>query len=315
MWSGGDDINHRGESIRLYQPIHYGRKLDQSDPCASFVGGGCRFVDRPSCAVCQADCYLLAQLHVPSSRGEGRPSRTYQVFACNRSACWSGLFQSDPLCYGGGGVVFCRSVDAISKSNSTNSEGQTETSAPFNVAPSAWADEDDTKRDDAGWGEADDGGLDALESKLNALECKEATRERPKSAPAAGQNNEKNKQSASESDSFPCFEIHSLQEPHARRLEGADDDDVGMGSGVRDNDKIQQMLARYMAEEDDEGILAALRGATNDGFGTSGESSGRERDERLSAEDRALLTYTDRLKRSPRQVIRYAHEGVPLWSM
>jgi hypothetical protein len=321
MWSGGDDINDKGESVRLYQPIQYGRKPDQGDPCATFVGGGGRLLDRPNCSVCQAGCYLLAQLHVPSIRGEDRHSRTYQVFACNRSACWASLFQAGPLCHGGGGVVFCRSADATtSKSSTSDNRGrQPEASTPFDATtttPSSWADEEDTQRDGGGWGDADDGGLDALESKLNAMECKEDMPERPKNVPAAGKKEEKRKQSPPDHDAFPCFELHSLQEPHARRLEGTDDDDVGIGSGARDNDKIQQMLARYMAEEDDEGILAALRGATNDDFGAGGSGSGgKERDERLSAEDRALLTYTDRLKRSPRQVIRYACDGVPLWSM
>ena len=40
-----------------------------------------------------------------------------------------------------------------------------------------------------------------------------------------------------------------------------------------------------------------------------------ERDERLSIMDRALFTYTDRLKRMPRQVLRHGCGTIPLWSM
>ena len=96
-----------------------------------------------------------------------------------------------------------------------------------------------------------------------------------------------------------------------------DSDDVGLGNGGRnckDDAKIQQMLAQYMKDEDDEDILALLRG---DGAGAGNNSNFQsgERDERLSATDRALLQFTDRLKRCPRQVLRYAHGGTPLWSM
>ena len=67
------------------------------------------------------------------------------------------------------------------------------------------------------------------------------------------------------------------------------------------------MLARYMAEEDDPEILQALKGVSVGGGG--------EEDERLSVEDRVLLGFQDRLKRAPRQVVRYARGGIPLWSI
>ena len=107
-----------------------------------------------------------------------------------------------------------------------------------------------------------------------------------------------------------------------RRSEQVDPDDVGLGNigrnGSRKDDaKIQQMLAQYMQEEDDEEILTLLRGQSggkNTGTTVTTIKSG-ERDERLSATDRALLQYTDRLKRSPQQVLRYSHGGTPLWSV
>lgn len=40
-----------------------------------------------------------------------------------------------------------------------------------------------------------------------------------------------------------------------------------------------------------------------------------EEDERLSEEARILLGFQDRLRRAPRQVVRYAPGGKPLWSI
>jgi hypothetical protein len=188
----------------------------------------------------------------------------------------------------------------------------------------SWADEAQRETceisNDWGLSTNDEHCLDELEAKLQELEAggSEPVSSSPDAftgtANSASWRIKSGRQSSSTSDdSFRCFELHPLREPLARRMEGTDEDDVGLSASGADNDKIQRMLARYMAEEEDEGILAALRGsATVDGGGTS---HGKERDERLSAEDRALLSYTDRLKRSPRQVIRYAYGGVPLWSM
>jgi pre-rRNA-processing protein TSR4 len=62
-----------------------------------------------------------------------------------------------------------------------------------------------------------------------------------------------------------------------------------------------------MAEEDDVEILSAIRGSLGGG--------GTEKDEKLAEDDRVMLMYTDRVKRAPRQVLRYAKEGTPIWSI
>jgi hypothetical protein len=198
------------------------------------------------------------------------------------------------------------------------SNNQQPTSPQAASATTAWAaedraavDDDDADNDD--WGVEDSSqndGMDELESKLAAMESSSS------SAPSKKTAASKKKHKKPPTHSFPCYELHSLQEPQARRFEGMDDDDVGVSSAGSDDEKIRQMLARYMAEEEDEGILAVLRGSADvSSGGVGGDNSGRERDERLSAEDRALLTYTDRLKRSPHQVLRYAYGGIPMWSM
>jgi hypothetical protein len=117
---------------------------------------------------------------------------------------------------------------------------------------------------------------------------------------------------------FPCYEIYAVQEPPSAvkkdEIMHDDEDDVGMLASGTSDTKIQQMLAKYMAEEEDEGILAALRGEVgNSSSGGRGRTA--EEDERLAPEDHALLTFTDRIKRAPRQIARYAVGGIPLWSV
>ena len=87
-----------------------------------------------------------------------------------------------------------------------------------------------------------------------------------------------------------------------------EEDDVGLSAS---DDKIRNMLARYMAEEEDEDILAALQGST----GAGGGGGMGEEDERLSEEERLLLGFQDRVRRVPRQILRYARGGQPLWSI
>ena len=72
--------------------------------------------------------------------------------------------------------------------------------------------------------------------------------------------------------------------------------------------------------EEDEEILSALNGghlaSNKDLSHVAGKgSSGGERYERLSPEERAFLAFSNRLKRAPRQVVRYAYGGFPLWSV
>jgi hypothetical protein len=175
-----------------------------------------------------------------------------------------------------------------------------------NDAPSSWA--GDSKGDtDNDWGlDENETSLEDVEAMVAAMEMEGSTSKTKPAKPKVS-----NKKFYKEtSNAFPCFEIHAIQEPVVPRGCNLDDDDVGMVGGS--DAKIQQMLARYMAEEEDEDILAAIRGSS--GRGKDGGGRG-EKDERLSPEDRAILAFTDRVKRSPRQVVRYAKGGVPLWSM
>jgi pre-rRNA-processing protein TSR4 len=315
------------------------------------VGGG----DGPAssdtaahfCPSCRDPLFRLVRLHTPATT-----KTTLQVLACNRASCIRKLFpQNDEeddehakckgrnvLCYGGGGgVVICvrRVVSDPSKTTTTTRSSNNNPTPAIShgaeppaqqpphdvvIAPSKstneWAMNDDDD-DDKG---ASDEGLEDLEAKLAAMETTtaEAATTRATKGPVATTNN--NKTTATKKGSapqiasgFPCFELHSLREAPALLRSGldGDDDDVGIGSG-RDDRKIQLMLQKYMAVEEDADILAALRGRA---AGVGGGSGSGERDERLSPADRALYTFTDRLKRAPRQVLRYARGGVPLWSV
>jgi hypothetical protein len=162
----------------------------------------------------------------------------------------------------------------------------------------------DTEND---WG-VDEGetGLEDVEAMVAAMEMEGS---KAKTKPSKPKLHAK-KSRKDTSNAFPCFEIHAIQEPAVQRGHNLDDDDVGMVGGS--DAKIQQMLARYMAEEEDEDILAAIRGSSGRGNGGGGLG---EKDEPLPPEDRAMLAFTDRVKRSPRQIVRYARGGVALWSM
>ncbi len=103
-----------------------------------------------------------------------------------------------------------------------------------------------------------------------------------------------------------------------------DYDDDNIGITYRDDVTIQKMLSSYLKEEDDEGVKSVIqKGVMNNNIsnhnisGTSryNNNNNGEKDERLSPEDRAFLAFTDRIKRAPYQCVRYAYDGLPMWSM
>jgi pre-rRNA-processing protein TSR4 len=311
MWAGGDDLHEDdGRPVRIYQPILYGgsRKPSLDDAACTCVGGP------PSLSLCCRSCgdelYPLVQLYT------SQLNRTLQVWACNRLACYRSIFYHDGsnsrnvLCYGGDGVVVCRRLPAIRK--------ETRNAPLPAVAPPPQSSRTTVNEWAMGDHDQNDIATVDIDQEMNELESKLAAMETKKGDIAAKPLKEASVSEAvpaPKSRGLPMFELHSLPEPLAPRST-VDEDDVGMASTGRgaDDRKIQQMLAQYMAMEDDEEILAALRG-TATGAHVAGGRSGGERDERLSASDRALWTFTDRIKRAPRQVVRYAYGGVPLWSM
>ena len=289
MWKNGQDTSVNGESVRLYQPILYSRKLPQDPKLCQIGGRPVYFTDRepPRCASCHDDMYLLVQLYNPVEL------KTLYVFSCNRASCYA--FESK---FSGGGPVCCQRSQEI-----VVAKEQSKRAVPKVATESPW----DTPATGTDWDAEEEAG-DNLESMIERMEL-----DGPKGT--GGNKPKKNgskKTSTSTSDGvgFSCYEIAAQREPSVVKIKDEDDDDVGISGGASDA-KIRTMLARYMEEEDDQEILMALGG----GNASGGGGSGREKDERLSAENRALLTFTDRIKRAPRQVVRYAKGGEPLWSV
>lgn len=119
---------------------------------------------------------------------------------------------------------------------------------------------------------------------------------------------------------FPRYELEIFDEPAGskgqRDLSEESDDDDGdeIGCGGNDNE-VQKMLAKYLEEEKDEDILAALQGKSGGDGQAGGGAVGEEKYERLPPDERAFLAFAERLKRAPRQIARYAYGGIPLWSI
>ena len=261
---------------------------------------------------------------------------------------------SNRFIVGGGGVVRCfrSQKNCTTKTANTTEDAGTATaaaSAPSMAVDdsSGWGvvggDNDDASLEndwgaDDGWGEtskpSDEDDMGDLEAMLEACEMKEQSktkdsRNKKRSNKSNGKDG-KTRAQAQANDmvlgQFPRFALDIYDEPYphggsATYHEGdGDDDDEAIGTtgaGASDDD-IQKMLSRYLKDEEDQDIVQALGGvaAANTTSATTGSSGGGgEKYERLPPEERAFLAFTDRIKRSPEQVLRYAYGGVPMWSV
>ena len=229
------------------------------------------------------------------------------------------------------------------------SAGNLKTQQPDDI--SGWGvdggDGDDASENDWGaddWGESsnpsneDDGTMDDLEAMLTACEMKEeskATKTKGKKNTGNAMNTTGGKDGRAQPQvegpamgQFTRFSLDMYDEPYAHQGSATyhesdgDDDDDAIGTAGASDDKIQMMLSRYLKDEEDQDIVQALGGAASSstlaaktGSSGGGGSSGGEKYERLPPEERAFLAFTDRIKRSPEQVLRYAYGGVPMWSV
>lgn len=256
---------------------------------------------------------------------------------------------SNRFLVGGGGVVRCLRSQKISRvaSTSTTSDGNADTNSP-QVPPddsSGWGVDDGNGNDDASdndwgaddWGESsnpsnEDGTMDDLEAMLTACEMKEeskATKSKGKKnaskATTCGKDGRAQSQiEGSAMGQFTRFALDMYDEPYANQGSATchesdgDDDDDAIGTAGASDDKIQKMLSRYLKDEEDQDIVQALGGAASSSIPsakTGSSGGGGEKYERLPPEERAFLAFTDRIKRSPEQVLRYAYGGVPMWSV
>lgn len=300
MWSGNDDYNENGEPVILYLPSQGPPRKSNTNPLDSHIGGhSSDSEDIPTCAKCNSNMFLFVQLRLD----DGSDDRFLCVYGCPRTDCFKNISFENGFASGGQGVMKCirkRKPKPIAE----------KLSAPAPPAKSSWYDNDGDADND--WGMDSDGGDDDIANLESAVAAMEANLE-------AGSTSKSSKQgitpkgtkpiettsSKDAYDAFRCYMLKRQDEPPAPR-QLVEEDDVGMGAS---DDKIRNMLARYMAEEEDENILAALRGTITD------SGAGGEEDERMAEEDRILLGFQDRLRRASRQVVRYAKDGIPLWSI
>ncbi len=123
--------------------------------------------------------------------------------------------------------------------------------------------------------------------------------------------------------SFPKYDLEVYDEPIVSKRSNtneqdsdSDDDDDDQGN----TKEIESLLSKYLKEEDDTEILSAIQGSklkhgTGEGGKAGSGSSSGEKYEKAPPEERAFLTFTNRVKRAPKQSARYAYGGFPLWSM
>lgn len=305
----------------------------------------------PTCARCKAQMYLLVQLNAPLDDLD----RTLYVFGCNNPSCH--LLNNVESNGSGDDAIalksrFCANLESVrcfrsqqqhqtnvSKSPDDKKSLISKVSTPKkSLADNDWGMDDDS----GGWGDADDeddwgesGGIDKVAEdaiSMNDLETMLRDVEMQSSSSTSALPKEKiyhNQQAKEKHDlnniSGPSFTHHDLDmidEPAGKTQHDSsddeDDDDLGATNNI-DASKVDSMLSRYLDMEDDEEIVAALKGGKNPAInaacdGGSGGGGG-ERYERLKPEEKAFLTFSKRLRRAPEQVCRYAYGGEPLWSI
>jgi hypothetical protein len=327
MWNNDEDVNENGEPVKLYMPVQAPPRKTNTAPQDSHIGGHHCFDESftPNCDMCQSQMFLLTQLRLKQQQQQqsttSASDRYVLVFTCPHEECFGQLVFEKGFSSGGGqGVVKCfeKRIAIADNEDDKIKEPKKPTTESFWCTDSKAGGDDDNKNndddddDDWGMGECDDEKMN-LENAVAAMEnnldkdgalvmatTKKAT-SKSKSKPS----------SEALLNAFGCYMLKMQNEPMSTRSMFEDDDDVGLSES---DEKIRNMLARYMAEEEDEDILGALRGSGACGGGGGGGGNGEE-DERLSEEDRILRSFQDRQRRAARQVIRYVPGGVPLWSI
>ena len=355
MWAnnvrGNDIVNEHGQAVRLYIPsLYHGGRESMKRSVFSTIGGPLTTGKVQICPRCSQPLSQLVNFNVPK-RDFNQNQTSWIILACNSSECFSKIFDPDSssesdskrsdldsrrhFVVGGQGVVVCERVSKMPDTSSTD------TKAVSDYLKVDSGDGDDNETND--WDVSPDGPSSSIivedntgENDMADLEKKLASIEATGSLlPVQKTNNQKPHSSKNDytqtgkesieqhHSSFPLFRLSEVREPPASRLsvQDADPDDVGLSTDSQDH--IQRMLQKYMEEEEDMDIVNMLQqqemlssyGGNSAGGRRSHGGVEEEPDQPLSSDDRTLFHYLDRIKRSPRQVIRYAPGGIPMWSM
>ena len=289
--------------------------------------------------------YLIIQMHAPLDD----LNRTMYVFGCNTFSCHSrrvndngetmGSESSNRFhsCKSRGSVCCIRSQQCWTGLAESTAETMTrDFEEPCNIRrDNDWGVDDHNAfwEDDGdnAWGGGKNSAssedyisIDDLETLLNSCEMKSpgiTSKPSPSTDGVAVQQSQSADSANRTNGIQPSFEYHDLEtvnEPVVHRGGGDEDDDEDdVECGNTDAKKVDEMLSRYLDMEEDEEILLALKGGikSHSRGGNEFGGSGGERYERLPPEERALLSFSTRLKHAPSQVARYAYGGVPLWSI
>lgn len=342
MWS---TKSQSSDAILLLEPkASKPSKLSKVDPTASYIGGTPSFfpddaTPHPLCVICKEEMFLVIQMYAPLDKLE----RNILVFGCNSASCVNQMFQQGSnttigenfkFCLGGNGVFKCirsqRGKELEERIEATVVETeQMKMVSTWDVDDGGgWGDDDASDENDWGTGEETDKGdcnapssMDDLHAMLAAMEMKDQHKNSPQDK-AKNRNppihTVKHKKGDGDSSvakhAFPKYDLDVYDEPYISVQDGdSDDEDIQDTSSDKD---IQNLLSKYLKEEDDSDIVSAIKGGASSLAGGAGAGSGNgEKYERLPPEERAFLTFTSRIKRAPKQVARYAYGGVPLWSM
>ena len=255
------------------------------------------------CSACGAPLFLVAQLYAPVDG-----PRALYIFGCNRQACAS-----------------VSSTWRVFRSQIASSAPSLPPPPP--PAPSR-GDADD---DDGSWSlDADESALDAqIENLLRARDAQPPVPPPPPEAAtdsggAAGPATDParcavNREGPPATRCFPSFHVDVFAQP-APADGRDDDDDEDDEAGGESDAHIHAKLEDYLEREDNAELRALLRGssrATDCEAAAVPHGDGDVPDsyEQLPAPMRAMLRFQRAVQGCPRQVVRYAYGGEPLWSV
>ncbi len=326
---------------------------DETTAFCSHLGGTSKFFagDRnvpneeefKRCSNCEGPLFQIIQLHAPIPSLD----RSLYVYGCNNASCIQQLFTSTSNFHlGGNGIITClrsqqpsASTDINQNKNSQN-EQPTLKSKIVEKSSSEWWDDtanntDDWFDGDDEWGDCGNNSetkndattMEDLEAMLNAMETsnsaetkkkKKNTKKKTMNEQPAPANSIKNK--IIPKGMFPKLDLEFFEEPYHGSFSKAnnfddDDDDVDM-SNEEDNGKINFLLSKYLKEEEDEELVRLIQtGACAPTSNSNKGGNNEERYEKMSQQEIIFQSFTNRMKRAPHQVVRYAYGGIPMWSM
>ena len=278
--------------VRLYKPQLYGSRPSADGTATACIGGGAS--DR-LCSLCQRP--LVRLLHFPRPGNKS----VLQVHACNHLPCWQRLFSSEDetesyFSVGAKGLVQASVVEQIEvKKAMADAAAPIEDWTGTTIASNEWDTTTNT--------------TESLEDQLAAVEQQQHSPMKSRRAIQTPNVDAATVDNNSSTNAASSYYLHMVPEPLAVSP-------VASSSTTNqhhpDNDKIQAMLDKYLAEEEDAALVAMLQngGSTSSAIPCEAEE---EEEEMLSPDQLAFLAYAERIQRVPQQVLRVG--GAPLWSL